>query len=158
MSFEIKFAKKEEVSDILYFIKELAKYENMLDEVTATPELLEKWIFEEKKANVVFAYEDDKKVGFTLYFTNFSTFLGKPGLYLEDLFVLPDYRGKGYGKALLKHLADFAAKSGFGRMEWACLNWNTPSIDFYLGMGAKRMTEWNIYRLTGKTLEDMANK
>ena len=158
MSFEIKFAKKEEVSDILYFIKELAKYENMLDEVTATPELLEKWIFEEKKANVVFAYEDDKKVGFALYFTNFSTFLGKPGLYLEDLFVLPEYRKKGYGKALLKYLAKFALESGFGRMEWACLNWNTPSIDFYLKMGAKRMVDWNIYRLQDETLKDIQEK
>jgi len=158
MSFEIRFAKKEEVSDILYFIKKLAIYEHMEDEVVATNELLTKWIFDEKKANVVFAVENDKKVGFALYFTNFSTFLGKPGLYLEDLFVLPDYRKKGYGKALLKYLAKTALDNGYGRMEWSCLNWNKPSIDFYLSMGAERMIDWNVYRLAGKTLEDMANK
>ena len=158
MSFEIRFAKNEEVSDILNFIKELARYENMEDEVVATEELLTKWIFEEKKANVVFGIEDGKKIGFALYFTNFSTFLGRPGLYLEDLFVLPEYRGKGYGKAILKHLAKFAYESGFGRMEWACLNWNKPSIDFYLKMGAKRMEEWNIYRLQDESLKNIQDK
>jgi len=158
MSFEIRSAKREEVSDILYFIKELAIYEHMEDEVVATNELLTKWIFDEKKANVVFAVENNKKVGFALYFTNFSTFLGRPGLYLEDLFVLPDYRKKGYGKALLKYLAKTALDNGYGRMEWSCLNWNKPSIDFYLSMGAERMIDWNVYRLAGKTLEDMANK
>ena len=158
MDFEIAFAKREDTEDILYFIKELALYEHMESEVTATAQLLAKWIFDENKAQVIFALENGKKIGFALFFSNFSTFLGKPGLYLEDLFILPQYRGKGYGKKMLKFLAKTARESGYGRMEWACLDWNKPSIDFYLKMGAERMEEWTIHRLEGKTLFEIEEK
>lgn len=141
---------------ILEFIKELAAYEKMEKEVVATKELLEEWIFEKKKAEVIFVLEEGKEVGFALFFHNFSTFLGRAGLYLEDLFVKPAYRGKGYGKALLKKLAQIAVERGCGRLEWVCLNWNKPSIDLYLSLGAEPMNDWTIYRLTGKSLEDMA--
>ena len=151
-----RFAVKEDTAKILYFIKALADYENMLDEVIATEEILEEWIFEKKKAEVIFAVEDGKEVGFALFFHNFSTFLGRAGLYLEDLFVMPEYRGKGYGKAILKELARIAVERGCGRMEWWCLDWNRPSIDFYLSMGAEPMSDWTVYRLTGETLKRLA--
>lgn len=144
---------------ILNFIRALAEYEHMSDEVVATPELLREWIFEKKKAEVLFVMEEEKKVGFALYFHNFSTFLGRAGIYLEDLFVLPEYRGKGYGKGLLKRLAAIAVERGCGRLEWACLDWNTPSIDFYTKrMQAVPMDEWTVYRLTGETLTEAANE
>lgn len=144
---------------ILDFIRALAEYEHMLDEVVATPELLGEWIFEKKKAEVLFALEEGKEVGFALFFHNFSTFLGRAGLYLEDLFVLPEYRGRGYGKSLLKKLAAIAAERGCGRLEWACLDWNKPSIDFYTKrMNAVPMDQWTIYRLTGETLEQAAKE
>ncbi len=142
---------------ILFFIRELAAYEHMLDDVVATKELLREWIFEKKKAEVIFACEGEKEVGFALFFHNFSTFLGRSGLYLEDLFVLPEYRGKGYGKALLKKLARIAADRGCGRFEWWCLDWNRPSIDFYLSLGAKPMTDWTVYRIDGDTLQELAD-
>ncbi len=142
---------------ILSFIQALAEYEHMSDQVVATPELLREWIFEKRKAKVIFALVGEKAVGFALFFHNFSTFLGRAGLYLEDLFVLPEERGHGYGKALLKHLAHIAVEEGCGRLEWACLDWNTPSIDFYTkGMKAVPMDEWTVYRLTGETLEQAA--
>ena len=151
-----RFAQEKDTALILYFIKELAKYEKMLDDVVATEEILKEWIFEKGKAEVIFALEDGVEVGFALFFHNFSTFLGRSGLYLEDLFVKPEFRGKGYGKALLKKLAQIAVERGCGRFEWSCLDWNKPSIDFYRSLGAVPMEEWTIYRLTGKTLEDMA--
>ncbi len=142
---------------ILSFIRALAEYENLSDQVTATPELLREWVFEKGLAEVVFAVADGKEVGFALFFYNFSTFLGRPGIYLEDLFVLPEARGRGYGKNLLKELARLAAERGCGRLEWACLDWNRPSIQFYTkGMGAVPMDEWTIYRLTGDSLEAAA--
>lgn len=142
---------------ILSFIKALADYEHMSDQVVATPELLREWIFEKRKAEVIFAVSDGKEVGFALFFHNFSTFLGRAGLYLEDLFVLPGERGHGYGKALLKELARIAVERGCGRLEWWCLDWNKPSIDFYTkGMHAVPMDEWTVYRLTGETLEEAA--
>lgn len=147
-------AQKEDASLILSFIKGLAKYEKMEDQVVATEELLKEWIFEKKKAEVHFAVVDGKEIGFALFFHNFSTFLGRAGIYLEDLFISPEYRGKGYGKAFLKHLAKIAVERGCGRLEWSCLDWNQPSIDFYLSMGATAMEEWTTYRLTGKTLKD----
>lgn len=144
---------------ILKFIHALAKYEHMEDQVVATPELLREWIFQRKKAEVLFALEDGKEVGFALFFHNFSTFLGRAGIYLEDLFVLPEYRGKGYGKGLLKQLAAIAVERGCGRLEWACLDWNTPSIDFYTKrMHAVPMDEWTVYRLTGDTLAEAARE
>ena len=138
---------------ILNFIRALAEYEHLSAEVVATPELLHEWIFERQKAEVLFAVEEGREVGFALFFHNFSTFLGRAGIYLEDLFVLPEYRGKGYGKGILKKLAAIAKERGCGRLEWACLDWNTPSIDFYTKrMGAVPMDEWTVYRLTGDAL------
>ena len=151
-----RFAQEKDTALILYFIKELAKYEKMLDDVVATEEILKEWIFEKGKAEVIFALEDGVEVGFALFFHNFSTFLGRSGLYLEDLFVKPEFRGKGYGKALLKKLAQIAVERGCGRFEWSCLDWNKPSIDVYLSLGAQPMEEWTVYRLTGEALAKMA--
>lgn len=153
---EFRYAEEKDATKILYFIKELAAYEKMLDEVVATEELLKEWIFEKQKAEVIFAMENGEEVGFALFFHNFSTFLGRAGVYLEDLFVLPEHRGKGYGKALLRQLAKIAVERGCGRLEWWCLDWNKPSIDFYLSLGAEPMDEWTVYRITGDTLLDMA--
>ena len=157
---EVAFRKagREDVALILEFIRELADYEKMLDEVVATPELLEKWIFDERKAEVIFALEDGKEVGFALFFHNFSTFLGRAGIYLEDLYVRPEYRGKGYGRALLKELARIAVERGCGRLEWWCLDWNQPSIDFYLSLGAEPMKDWTVYRIAGETLQKLAKR
>ncbi len=142
---------------ILSFICALADYEKMSDQVVATPELLREWLFEKRTAEVIFAEVKGKAVGYALFFYNFSTFLGRAGIYLEDLIVLPQERGHGYGKALLKELARIAVERGCGRLEWSCLDWNQPSIDFYTKrMGAVPMDEWTVYRLTGETLEEAA--
>ena len=142
---------------ILSFIHQLAAYEHMETDVVATEALLTEWLFEKKKAEVIFAVaEDGREVGFALFFHNFSTFLGRAGIYLEDLFVLESERGNGYGKGLLRQLARIALERGCGRLEWSCLDWNRPSIDFYLSLEAKPMDEWTVYRLTGETLENMA--
>ena len=151
-----RFAKREDTALILYFIKELALYEKMLDEVVADEKTLEEWIFGKQKAEVIFVMENEKEVGFALFFHNFSTFLGRAGIYLEDLFVLPEFRGRGYGKALLNKLASIAVDRGCGRLEWWCLDWNKPSIDFYLSLGAEPMSDWTTYRITGDTLRRMA--
>ncbi|WP_432645553.1 GNAT family N-acetyltransferase [Methanobrevibacter sp.] len=156
--FSIRFAEKEDVSLILDFIKELADYEKMLDEVVASEELLIEWIFDKKVAEVIFAMEDNKEVGFALFFHNFSTFLGRAGIYLEDLYVKPEYRGKGYGKSLIKKLAEIAIERGCGRLEWWCLDWNQPSIDFYLSLGAEPMKDWTVYRISGDSLENLGKK
>ena len=155
---ELTFRKAEEQDCglILYFIRELATYERMLGEVVATEELLSDWLFKKHSAEVIFACEDGKEVGFALFFHNFSTFVGRAGLYLEDLYVLPEYRGKGYGKALLKRLAAIAVERGCGRMEWVCLDWNKPSMDFYRSLGAHPMDEWTIWRVSGETLDQLA--
>ena len=152
-----RFANKDDVPLILRFIRELAAYEKMLDDVTATEELLREWLFEKNKAEVIFAVEGEKEIGFALFFHNFSTFLGKAGIYLEDLYVLPEYRGTGYGKGLLKKLAQIAMERGCGRLDWACLDWNRPSIDFYLSLKAMPLDQWTTYRLTGDTLKGLAN-
>ena len=149
---EIRFATAQDIPIILDFIKKLAEYEKMSDEVVATEELLNEWIFQKQKAEVIFALEDGKEVGFALFFHNFSTFLGKAGIYLEDLFVLSEYRGRGHGKALLSRLAEIACERGCGRLEWSCLDWNKPSIDFYLSLGASPMEDWTVYRVTGEKL------
>ena len=151
-----RYARPEDTGRILFFIKELAAYEKMSDLVSATEELLGKWLFETPRARVIFAMEGEKEVGFALFFYHFSTFLGKPGIYLEDLFVLPEYRGKGYGKGLLRQLAHMAVEEGCGRLEWSCLNWNRPSIDFYLSLGAEPLEEWTVYRVAGSALERLA--
>ena len=153
---KIRFANENDLALILDFIKQLATYEKMLDEVVATEELLREWLFVRKVAEVIFIMEDDAEVGFALFFHNFSTFLGKAGIYLEDLFVKPEYRGKGYGKALIKKLASIAIERGCGRLEWSCLDWNQPSIDFYLSLGAEAMDEWTVYRVAGDTLANLA--
>lgn len=153
-----RYATADDCGLILYFIRELAAYEKMSDEVVATEDLLREWLFEQKKAEVIFACEDGKEVGFALFFHNFSTFLGRAGIYLEDLYVLPEYRGKGYGKAILKELAGIAIERQCGRLEWSCLDWNQPSISFYLSLGAIPMEDWTVYRVTGSTLKELAGK
>lgn len=151
-----RIAQEGDAEKILFFIRELAKYEKMEDEVVATPQLLREWIFEKKKAEVILPMVDGKEIGFALFFHNFSTFLGRAGLYLEDLFILEEYRGRGYGKATLRELARIALERGCGRLEWCCLDWNKPSIDFYLSLEARPMDEWTTYRLTGRALKNMA--
>ena len=152
-----RYATEQDVPLILYFIRSLAEYEHMADEVVATEALLQEWIFEKRKAEVIFALEDGKETGFALFFHNFSTFLGRAGIYLEDLFVLPEYRGKGYGKGLIQTLARIAVERGCGRLEWWCLDWNTPSIEFYHSLGAVPMDEWTVYRITGNTLLELGS-
>jgi len=155
---EFRFAERRDTALILQFIKDLAEYEKMADLVVATPEMLEEEIFEKRKAEVLFVMENGREVGFALFFHNFSTFLGRAGLYLEDLFVLPEFRGKGYGKATLKKLAQIAVERGCGRFEWWCLDWNKPSIDFYLSLGAEPMSEWTTYRVAGEKLLKLAEE
>ena len=154
---EVTFRKavREDVPSYLEFIKGLAEYEKMSDEVVATEEILDEWLFDKEKAEVIFAIAEGEEVGFALFFHNFSTFLGRAGIYLEDLFVKPKYRGNGYGKAILKRLAQIAVERGCGRLEWSCLDWNQPSIDFYLSLGATPMSGWTGYRLTGETLANI---
>ena len=152
-----RFATEEDTGLILSFIRQLAAYEEMSSQVVATKELLREWLFEKHSAETLFVCEGEKAVGFALFFHNFSTFLGRAGLYLEDLFVLPEYRGRGYGKALLKELARMASERGCGRLEWSCLDWNRPSIDFYLSLGAQPLEQWTTYRLTGSALMELGN-
>ncbi len=152
-----RFATPSDTPLVLSFIRDLAEYEHMLDQVSATEELLHEWLFVQKKAEVLFALADGREVGFALFFHNFSTFLGKAGLYLEDLFVKPAHRGKGYGKAILKKLAQLAVERGCGRLEWWCLDWNEPSIRFYRSLGAEPMDDWTVYRITGDTLTKLAS-
>ena len=153
---EFRYAGKEDSALILDFIRQLAAYEKMSDQVIATEELLMEWIFEKQKAEVLFILADGKEVGFALFFNNFSTFLGRAGIYLEDLFVIPECRGRGYGKALLSKLAQITLERGCGRLEWSCLDWNKPSIDVYKSIGAAAMEDWTTYRLTGSTLRKAA--
>ena len=150
-------AERRDTALILRFIKELADYEKMLDEVVADEATLEEWLFDKQKAEVIFAVVDGREIGFALFFHNFSTFLGHAGIYLEDLYVMPEYRGKGYGKAILKKLASIAVERGCGRLEWWCLDWNKPSIDFYLSLGAEPMSDWTVYRIAGGTLRQLAD-
>lgn len=148
-------AEEQDCGKILYFIKQLAVYEKMEDQVVATEEILREWIFEKKKAEVIFGYLDGQEIGFAVFFHNFSTFLGRAGIYLEDLFVLPEYRGRGFGKAFLVKLAETALERGCGRLEWACLDWNEPSIEFYKSLGAVPMDDWTVYRADGETMRKM---
>lgn len=152
----LRAATADDVPLILNFIRGLAAYENLLPEVEATEERLRATLFPvdaRAPAECVLAFENEIPAGFALFFTNYSTFLAKPGLYLEDLFVKPELRGRGIGKALLLHLAALANARGCGRMEWTVLDWNQPAIEFYESLGAKRMREWQICRLTGAALE-----
>ena len=154
----IRKATVNDIPLILDFIKKLAEYEKMTDLVVADENLLKEWLFEKNVAKVIFAMEGEKEVGFALYFHNFSTFLGRAGIYLEDLFVLPEFRGKGYGKLLLKTLAKTVAEQGLGRLEWCCLDWNKPSIEFYESLGATLLKEWKMFRLTGESLIALAKQ
>jgi len=158
MNNNIKFreANEEDTFKILEMIKGLADYENMSDQVVATEEILKEWLFEKKKAEVILLEVEGVTAGFSLFFYNFSTFLGKAGIYIEDLFVYPEFRKKGFGKMLFKEVAKLAVRRGCGRLEWWCLDWNQPSIDFYKAMGAKVMDEWSSYRLTGEELNKLA--
>lgn len=151
-------AEEKDTALLLSFIRALAEYEHMLDQVVATEAILQEWLFDRKVAEAFFALEGETEVGFALYFHNFSTFLGRGGIYLEDLFVLPEHRGKGYGKAILQRLAQIARERGCGRLEWACLDWNKPSIDFYLSLGAVPMDEWTVYRVSGASLIQLSGE
>jgi GNAT superfamily N-acetyltransferase len=155
--FQIKSATESEVPVIFSFIKKLAEYERLSAEVVATEELLRETLFGQRQtAEVAIGYLETKPVGFVLFFHNYSTFLGKPGLYIEDLFVDEDYRRHGYGRELLLHVARLAKERGCGRLEWAVLDWNQPAIGFYQKLGASPMSEWTVFRITGKSLDELA--
>ena len=157
--FHLRMANKEDAPIILAFIKGLAEYEKLAHKVVATEELLEKTLFGERKvAEVILGFENEEPAGFALFFHNYSTFLGRPGIYLEDLFVKPKFRRKGYGKILLSELAKIAVERNCGRLEWSVLDWNTPAIDFYKSLHAAPMDEWTTFRLTGKHLKNLAAK
>jgi GNAT superfamily N-acetyltransferase len=159
MSLRIAPAAENDVPVILGFIRKLAEYEKLSHLVVATEENIREHVFGANPvAEVLLAYWDGEPVGFALYFRNFSTFLGQTGIYLEDLFIDPARRGKGIGKALLAHLAKIALERGYGRLEWAVLDWNKPSIDFYRSLGAVALDEWTGYRLTGAALDRLAGK
>src|SRR5690554_3910257 len=153
-----RMAKEKDVKLILDFIKELADYEKLLHEVVATEEILMDSIFVRKACEVIIGEYDGEPIGFALFFHNFSTFLGRPGIYLEDLYIRPEMRGRGYGKTLLAFLAKLAKERNCGRFEWWCIDWNEPSINFYKSIGAIPMDEWTVYRVTGQALEDLAKE
>ena len=157
-NFNIRPAQSGEEGLVLDFIKRLAEYEKCASEVVADEATLHNSLFVERSAEVVFAEEDGVPVGFALFFHNFSTFVGRKGLYLEDLFVLPEKRGRGYGKALLKYLAGLAVERNCGRMEWICLDWNKPSLAIYRSIGAVPMDEWTVQRLDEETLKQFAQQ
>lgn len=155
-NFTIRQAQESDTALLLEFIRALARYEEMEHEVQATEEDLRQAMFVRGRAHALIAEEDGQPVGFALYFYNFSTFLGHEGLYLEDLFIRPEHRNKGYGKALFEALATIAQSEGCGRFEWWCLDWNSPSIGFYKSLGAKAMDEWTVYRLTRQHIDALA--
>ncbi|TVS09661.1 MAG: GNAT family N-acetyltransferase [Wenzhouxiangella sp.] len=149
MNVDLRSARPGDETQILDLIRELAEYERLAHEVTATPELLAEHLFGDGAvAEAVIAEREGEALGFALFFRNFSTFLGRPGLYLEDLYVREPHRGQGIGRALLGHVADLARERGYGRMEWSVLDWNQPAIDFYRSLGAEAMSEWIVYRLS----------
>lgn len=154
--FKLRFAEPKDAALILGFIKELAEYERMSKDVVATEEVLKESLFERRMAEVIIGEYKDKPVSFTLFFHNFSTFLGRPGLYLEDLYVKPEMRGKGIGKIILSFLAKLAIDRKCGRLEWSCLDWNEPSVKFYKQMGATPMDDWTVYRVADETLDTLA--
>jgi GNAT superfamily N-acetyltransferase len=156
--FNLRFAEEKDSSLILEFIKGLAEYEKLSHEVVATEELLKESLFQRKAAEVVIGEYEDKPVSFALFFYNFSTFLGRPGLYLEDLYVRPEIRGKGIGKIMLSFLAKLAVERKCGRLEWWCLDWNKSSINFYKKLGAEPMDEWTVYRMRDSSLEGLADE
>lgn len=153
LTFEI--AQRKDSSLILEYIKKLAEYEKRLDEVVATESDIERWVFDEKQAEVIFALLDGEVIGFALYFLSFSTYIGNVNMHLEDLFIELEHRGNGYGKALLKELAKIVIDRGYGRLEWTCLSWNKPSIEFYQSIGAERK-DWELFHFKGDALERFA--
>ncbi len=154
--FKIRFAEPEDTKQILEFIKELAEYEKLLHEVVADEEVLKESLFARRTAEVIIGEYEGKPVSFALFFHNFSTFLGRPGIYIEDLYVKPQMRGKGIGKIMLSFLGKLARERNCGRLEWWCLDWNLPSINFYKRVGAKPMEEWTVYRVSEKSLDELA--
>lgn len=152
----VKEAGAEDIPVILEFIRGLAEYEKLKHEVTADEETLRREMFDKGGARALIALCGEIPCGFALYFYNFSTFLGKRGIYLEDLFVRPDFRGRGAGDKLLRELAQIAVREGCGRLEWSCLDWNTPSVEFYKSRGARPMDGWTVYRVTGDRLTALA--
>lgn len=156
--FKIRFAEINDASLILEFIKDLAEYEKMQNEVTATEGILVESLFEREMAEVIIGEYENKPVAFALFFHNFSTFLGRPGIYLEDLYVKPEMRGKGIGTIMLSFLAKLAIDRKCGRLEWQCLDWNEPAIKFYKQIGAVPMDDWTVYRLHDETLDNLASK
>lgn len=157
-NFKIRFAEEKDTKIILDFIRELADYEKLLNEVVATEEVLHNSLFVKKSAEVIIGEYNENPVGFALFFHNFSTFLGKPGIYLEDLYVKPEVRGLGLGKVILSFLGKLALERDCGRLEWWCLDWNEKSVDFYKKMGANPMDDWTVYRVDGKNLSNLADK
>ena len=155
--FSVRFASAADVPLIFVLIKELAEYEKMLDEVVATEQLLREEIFEKQKAGVLIGEYDGEPVGFALFFYNFSTFLGRSGIYLEDIYIKPHMRSRGFGKIMLGLVAKIAIERRCGRLELSCLDWNQPSIEFYLSLGAEAMSEWTVYRISGESLTLLAN-
>ncbi len=156
--FKLRFATESDIPLILNFIKELAAYEVMLDEVAATEEVLRESLFQRNAAEVIIGEYEGRPVSFALFFQNFSTFLGKPGIYLEDLYVNPEMRSKGIGKIMLSFLAKLTLERDCGRLEWWCLDWNESSVGFYKQMGAVPMDEWTVYRMADRALEDLAKR
>lgn len=155
--FELRFAESSDVSLVLSLIRELAEYEKLLHEVVATEEILGETLFGSRRvAEVILGFYEQKPVSFAIFFHNYSTFLGRPGLYLEDLFVKPEMRGKGFGKVMLSYLAKLAKERGCGRFEWWVLDWNEPALGFYKKLGAAPMNDWTVYRVTGEALDKLA--
>ncbi len=155
----VRAASEADVPLILSFIKELAEYERLSHEVVATEEALQKWLFGERPvAEVAIGDDEDEPAGFALFFHSFSTFLGRPGIYLEDLYVRPEFRGRGVGRVLLTYLATLAKERGCGRLEWSVLDWNGPAIGFYESLGASPVDGWTVYRVTGEDLEELTRR
>ena len=154
----IRHASRNDCALLLSFIRDIAKYERLEDQVVATEEILEDWIFNRQTAEILFAQIDGRDVAFSVYYTNFSTFMGRGGLFMEDVFVLPEFRGSGIGTEILRELARIAISRGYARLEWSCLDWNTPGIEFYLSLGAQQMDEWTTYRLSGDNLKKLAGE
>ncbi len=156
MGLTFRMAEKKDAGLILQLIRELASYENMPDAVSTTEETLVEGLFRQKRAEVLFVLADGKEIGYVLYFFNFPSFFGTAGMYMEDIFIKPEYRGMGYGKAILRQLTQIALAHDCCKMEWQCLNWNQPSINFYLSMGAKPSKEWTVYRLDRQAMTALA--
>ena len=157
LSVVFRFGERNDCALILRFIRELAVFERLEHEVVATEELLSEWLFDKHAAEVLFAVVDGREVGIALFFSNFSTFLGRAGMYLEDIYVQPEFRGRGIGTTILRKLAHIAVERGYGRFEWSCLDWNTPAIELYRSFNADPMSDWTTYRLSGDALRIFAD-